>query len=766
MEPIRVELKINNKLFYMETGLLARQASGSVVVGYEETIILVAVAAESSPRNSNSDFLPLTVEYRDKTAAAGRIPGGFLKREGRPSDSETLISRMVDRSVRPIFHSGFLAETQIVIHPLSFDYQHETDTLAINGASAGLLISELPFEKAIGAVKIGRVDGELIVNPTIEQLESSDLNLIVAGTEESLTMVEGAADNITEQDLIAALSFGHEWVKKIVSLQLELASKTSKKKIEVTSEDYSEQIAMIEPLASPLIKDAVLTEGKHARSGKIKEVRNGVIEKLLDTQEDPDAETKLKRAFDIYQKNFIRNMILEDGVRVDNRKTNEVRDIQTVVDALPRTHGSALFTRGETQALVTTTLGGAKDELMVDNLAGRSSRHFMLHYNFPSFCVNEVKRMTGPGRREIGHGALAERAVEAILPSKEEFPYTIRVVSEVLESNGSSSMATVCGASLSLMDAGVPVKDSVAGIAMGLIQDGDRIAILSDILGLEDAIGDMDFKVAGTKNGITAVQMDIKLEEGLTVSLLEKALEQAKEGRLHILAKMGEECSGARTELNKNAPRIETLRINPDKIGTLIGPGGKVIKGIVEETGCQIDIEDSGVVNIFAKNNEELAKALETIKSIIEEAEVGRVYMGNVKRVVDFGAFIEILPGTDGLCHISELSEGRTERVEDVVEIGDDVLVKVISVDHSGKIRLSLKEAINQAEGSVSPPLPRESRPDRDSSSRRPHRTDSDRRGGGGDSRDGGDRNRGGRSRNRSDRSDRGDRGDRGRNRY
>lgn len=750
----------------METGLLARQASGSVVVGYEETIILVAVAAESSPRNSNSDFLPLTVEYRDKTAAAGRIPGGFLKREGRPSDSETLISRMVDRSVRPIFHSGFLAETQIVIHPLSFDYQHETDTLAINGASAGLLISELPFEKAIGAVKIGRVDGELIVNPTIEQLESSDLNLIVAGTEESLTMVEGAADNITEQDLIAALSFGHEWVKKIVSLQLELASKTSKKKIEVTSEDYSEQIAMIEPLASPLIKDAVLTEGKHARSGKIKEVRNGVIEKLLDTQEDPDAETKLKRAFDIYQKNFIRNMILEDGVRVDNRKTNEVRDIQTVVDALPRTHGSALFTRGETQALVTTTLGGAKDELMVDNLAGRSSRHFMLHYNFPSFCVNEVKRMTGPGRREIGHGALAERAVEAILPSKEEFPYTIRVVSEVLESNGSSSMATVCGASLSLMDAGVPVKDSVAGIAMGLIQDGDRIAILSDILGLEDAIGDMDFKVAGTKNGITAVQMDIKLEEGLTVSLLEKALEQAKEGRLHILAKMGEECSGARTELNKNAPRIETLRINPDKIGTLIGPGGKVIKGIVEETGCQIDIEDSGVVNIFAKNNEELAKALETIKSIIEEAEVGRVYMGNVKRVVDFGAFIEILPGTDGLCHISELSEGRTERVEDVVEIGDDVLVKVISVDHSGKIRLSLKEAINQAEGSVSPPLPRESRPDRDSSSRRPHRTDSDRRGGGGDSRDGGDRNRGGRSRNRSDRSDRGDRGDRGRNRY
>lgn len=697
MSAHRVELDVNGKLFYIETGVLAKQASGSVVVGYEETVALAAVSAEESARSPDSDFLPLTVEYRDRTAAAGRIPGGFLKREGRPSDRETLISRLVDRSVRPMFKEGYRNETMIVIHPLSFDFEHETDILALNGASAALLLSETPFHEAVGGVQVGRVEGEFVINPTIAQQAASDMNFIVAGTAESLTMVEGGAREISESDLTAALEYAHGWIKKFVALQKELLAKAGgKEKLQIELKDYSAEISLLAGLADREIRDALLLEGKQARSKKVKETRDATIERLLENEPDPGARrAELKKAWDEYQKKFIRKMILDEGLRVDRRSLSDVRPISIAVDALARAHGSALFTRGETQALVTTTLGSSQEELMVDRLEGRSTKKFMFHYNFPSFCVNEVKRITGPGRREIGHGALAERAIEAVLPDAAEFPYTIRVVSEILESNGSSSMASVCGASLSLMDAGAPIKAAVAGIAMGLAQEGEKVAILSDILGLEDAIGDMDFKVAGSRNGITAAQMDIKLKGGLKMELLRDALEQARAGRLHILDKMDDAIARPRSEISRNAPKIKTVMINPDRVGALIGPGGKVIKGIVAETGCQIDIEDDGSVNIYAKDSESMEKAVDIIGSLTQEAEIGKAYLGVVKRVVDFGAFIEIFPGTEGLCHISELARRRVERVEDEIGVSDEVLVKVINIDPQGKIRLSRKAAMN-----------------------------------------------------------------------
>ncbi len=693
MQAERVELDINGKTFFIESGLLAKQAAGSVVVGFEETIILAAVAAEEKAREG-LDFFPLTVDYRDRTSAAGRIPGGFLKREARPSDRETLTSRIVDRSIRPMFEKGFLNETQVIINPLSFDYEHETSPLALTGASAALSVSHLPFHQPVSAVRVGRIDGEFIVNPTIQQIPESDINILCAGTEDSLNMVEGSGKEMSEDDLVAALEFAHGWIKQICAIQTELKQKLGKKKIEVPEgPDRSVEIAAISEKMGSRLRDAILTSGKKERGDAIKEVRNAIIAEIIGDEPEDGVEAIYKEAFDTVRKGLIREMILSDGLRADSRKTDEIRQIDIGVDALPRTHGSTVFTRGETQALVTTTLGTGQDELMEDFLEGRQPRRFMLHYNFPAFCVGEVKRMMGPGRREIGHGTLAQNAIEPVLPTAEDFPYTIRIVSEILESNGSSSMASVCGASLSLMDAGVPISGAVAGIAMGLVQDGDRTAILSDILGLEDAVGDMDFKVAGTRKGITAVQMDIKVK-GLPVELMQRALEQAKQGRFHILDKMAEALAEPRTELNKNAPRIHTLQINPDKIRDIIGPGGKVIRGITADTGCQIDVNDEGIVKIASTNGEQLKAALDIINAITQEAVIGKIYVGSVKKIVDFGAFVEIFPGTDGLCHISEMAPHRVERMEDEADIGDEMLVKVIDIDRSGKIRLSRKEAM------------------------------------------------------------------------
>ncbi|MBI4665619.1 MAG: polyribonucleotide nucleotidyltransferase [Nitrospinae bacterium] len=700
MQAERVELQIGDKTLFIETGVLARQAAGSVVVGYEETIILSTVSAEDSPREGLGDFLPLTVDYRDRIAAAGRIPGGFFKRETRPSDRETLISRLVDRSVRPMFAEGYGNETQVIIHPLSFDYEHDTEMLSITAASACLMISPLPFFTPLAGVRVGRVGGQLVVNPTLKQVAESDMNLIVSGTEDSLVMVEGGGSEISEEDLVAALEFAHGWVKKLCAMQKDLAARAGKTKMEVAAPAVNEDEALIEQRVDRAkYREALLTKGKHERSKAIKDYRKTLITEILGGVEDAGRAASLKSAFEAFQARFVRHMILEEGLRADSRGTKDIRDITIAVDALPRTHGSALFTRGETQALVTTTLGTGQDELMQDRLEGKVIRRFMLHYNFPPFCVGEVKRLSGPGRREIGHGALAERAIEPVVPTQEQFPYTVRVVSEILESNGSSSMASVCGASLSLMDAGVPIKGAVAGIAMGLVKEGDRVAILSDILGMEDALGDMDFKVAGTRNGITAVQMDIKIEGGLAVDIMRQALEQAREGRMHILNKMNEALSTHRSELNRNAPRIHTIKINPEKVGALIGPGGKVIRGIVAETGCQIDIEDDGSVIIASTNGDQLNHALRLVNSITQEAVPGKIYMGTVKRIVDFGAFIEIFPGTEGLCHISELANYRVGSVNDVLSLGEELLVKVLEIDPSGKIRLSRREAMAGEEG-------------------------------------------------------------------
>ncbi|HJM83441.1 MAG TPA: polyribonucleotide nucleotidyltransferase [Nitrospinota bacterium] len=692
MQAERVELQIGSKILFIETGILAKQAAGSVVVGIEETIILCAATAEENPREG-IDFLPLTVDYRDKTAAAGRIPGGFFKREARPGDHETLTSRLVDRTIRPMFTDGYGNETQVIINPLSFDYENETDVLAITGASAALAISHLPFNTPVSGVRVGRVDGEFICNPTLDEQSKSDMNLIVCGTDRSLVMVEGGANEVSEAELVSALEFAHGWIKKICQIQMELMKKVGKVKMEIETIQEIPEIAELAPKLENKLKETVMTSGKQERSKALKELRDVAIKDLTSEETEPVKKEAYKEAFSKIQKNFVRNMILNEEVRVDGRALNEIRDISISVDALPRTHGSALFTRGETQALVTTTLGTGQDELTLDRLGGRSTRHFMLHYNFPPFCVGEVKRITGPGRREIGHGTLAERSMDPILPSHEDFPYTIRVVSEILESNGSSSMATVCGASLCLMDAGVPIKSPVAGIAMGLVKDDKKVAILSDILGLEDALGDMDFKVAGTRNGITAVQMDIKID-GLDVELMTKALSQAKEGRIHILDKMDEAISSPRKELNPNAPRIHTVQINPDKVRDLIGPGGKVIRGIVADTGAQIDVDDEGNVKIFASDGDKLEAAVSMVEYITQEAVVGKVYDGIVKRITDFGAFVEIFTGTEGLVHISQVANFRINSLEDIWSEGDQIPVKVIEVDPTGKIRLSFKEAV------------------------------------------------------------------------
>jgi polyribonucleotide nucleotidyltransferase len=691
----------------LETGKIARQAAGAVLVRLGDTMVLAATV--SAPVSEARDFFPLTVDYREKSYAAGKIPGGFFKREGRPSEKEILSARLTDRPIRPLFPEGYGDEVQVMIQVLSSDQENDGDILGIIGASAALSISDIPFYNPIGAVRIGRVDGQFIANPLFSQLESSDMNLIIAGTKDHIIMVEGGAQEISERDMVDAIAFGHEYIKKVVAIIEDLVARAGKPKKEFVKREINpELVAAVTELAAAKIKIASRIKDKQARgeaieAGKV-ETTKGLTERF------PESEKDIAKIIEDIESADLRAMILNEGIRSDGRGLDDIRDISIEISTLPRTHGSAIFTRGQTQALVVTTLGTKMDEQRIDDLQGESFKSYMLHYNFPSFSVGEVRPIRGPGRREIGHGALAERALDPVIPAEEKFPYTIRIVSDILESNGSSSMATVCGGSLSLMDAGVPIKAPVAGIAMGLVLEGDRNAILTDILGVEDHLGDMDFKVAGTTKGITAFQLDIKIG-GLTIELMARALEKARAARLYVLDKMNQAISEPKPELSPYAPRIITIKIPIDKIGEVIGPGGKVIRAIIEATGAKIDIEDDGTVTVASVDQSAGEAARDKILSLIEEAEVGKVYIGKVKRIATFGAFIEILPNVDGLVHISELENHRVARVEDVVNLGDEIKVKVIGIDSEGKVRLSRRVLLEGAEdrpmGDDRPPRPR-----------------------------------------------------------
>lgn len=688
-----VEMEFGNKKLKIETGELAKQANGAVLVTYNETIVLVTAVA-SKEEVTDKDFFPLMCEYREKTYAAGKIPGGFFKREGRPSEKEILTSRLMDRPIRPLFEEGFTNETQIICFPLSHDQENDPDVLALIGASAALTVSDIPFCNPIGAVRVGRVKGNFICNPTYAQLNESDLNLIVAGTENAIVMVEGEANELSEHDIVEALMFGHEEIKKVVDLQNKLRKIAGKQKMVIEKpEKNKDLIEKVTQSAKEKLTEALFIKEKLARYDTIASINKDTISEL-GSEEDDGLNREIKTILSDLEKEIVRHHILEKQSRSDGRGLKDIRPISGRVGVLPRTHGSALFTRGETQALVVVTLGTSSDEQIMDKLEGKTARSFMLHYNFPPFSVGEVKFLRGPGRREIGHGVLAERSISKVLPSSEEFPYTIRIVSEILESNGSSSMATVCGSSLSLMDAGVPIKAPVAGIALGLIKGDEKVAILSDILGSEDYLGDMDFKVAGTEKGITGLQMDIKIA-GVAKDLLETALEQAREGRLFILGKMAEILDKSRKDLSPYAPRIITMQVKTDKIRDVIGPGGKTIRGIIDKTGVTIDIDDSGLICLGSPDAAMLKEAVATIENLTREAEIGAIYNGKVKKIMDFGAFVEILPGKDGLVHISHLAPHRVEKVTDVLKEGDQVLVKVLEIDNNGKIRLSRKEALS-----------------------------------------------------------------------
>jgi len=687
-----VETEIGGRRLILETGLMAKQASGAVVARYGDTVVL-STAVASKVERENVDFLPLTVDYQEKAYAAGRIPGGFFKREGRQSEKEILSSRLIDRPIRPLFPDGYYYDTQIIASVLSIGDESSMDLMGMIASSAALAISDIPFRGPIGAVRVGFVDGKFIVNPGQKELESTLLNLVVAGTRDAIMMVEGGANELTEDQMLDALDTAHREIKKIVSFQNELVSKVGKPKRSVKKVEINKELAKeVAALAMDQLRTAIVIPNKMERQ-KTLDVLLDEIKQKLKKEDDPTRSRQISTIFLDIEKDEVRKIILEKNSRADGRKPDQIRPISSSVGLLPRTHGSALFTRGETQALVVTTLGTSEDEQRIDSLEGEYFKTFMLHYNFPPFSVGETKPLRGPGRREVGHGALAERALKSMIPTKQEFPYTIRLVSDILESNGSSSMATVCGGTLALMDAGVPIKAPVAGIAMGLIKEGEKVIILSDILGLEDHLGDMDFKVTGTSKGITALQMDMKIE-GITIEIMRTALQQAKDGRLHILGKMLETIATPRNTLNPFAPRIITMQINPDKIKDVIGSGGKVIRSIVEQTGAKIDIEDDGTINIASSDEAAANKAKEIIRGIVQEAEVGKLYMGKVRKIMDFGAFVEIFPGTDGLLHISQISDKRIEKVTDELKEGDEVLVKVLEIDRQGKIRLSRKEAL------------------------------------------------------------------------
>jgi polyribonucleotide nucleotidyltransferase len=671
---------------------MARQAHGATLIQYGETVLLVTAVAQDRP--THLPFFPLTVEYRERTYAAGKIPGGFFKREGRPGEAEVLSARLVDRPIRPLFPDGYMNETQIMIHVLSADQENDADVLAVLGASASLCMSKIPFQSPVAAVRVGRIQGTWILNPTFQQLEFSDVDIVVAGTADGILMVEGGAVEIPEEDIVDALDAAHAGIRELVAIQKEFLDGMSQPKMAYTpvvpGEDLRERVT---ELTVERIASAMQVTDKAERSEALRALRDEVQEALAEAF--PEHETMIGELLYQSEKNAMRRMILQQGVRADGRKVDEIRDISCEVNVLPRTHGSALFTRGQTQALAVATLGTAQDEQRIESIdvATETTKSFMLHYNFPPFSTGEAKPLRGTSRREQGHGALAERAIQPLLPAYEEFPYTIRVVSEVLESNGSSSMASVCGASLALMDAGVPLRSSCAGVAMGLIKEGSSVAVLTDILGMEDALGDMDFKVAGTRKGVTSIQMDIKIE-GLTVDVMREALERAHKGRLHILDRMDATLNTARSELSRWAPRIITIQINPEKIGDIIGPKGKTIRGIQDETGAQINVDDSGIVTIASVSGEGGERAKERIRAIVAEPEVGVIYEGVVKSTTAFGAFIEIIPGVEGLCHISELQDGRTERTEDVLKKGDVTRVKLLSIDEKGRMRLSRKAAL------------------------------------------------------------------------
>jgi polyribonucleotide nucleotidyltransferase len=689
-----VETEIGGKRLILETGLMAKQAGGAVVARYGDTVVL-STAVASKVERENVDFLPLTVDYQEKAYAAGRIPGGFFKREGRQTEKEVLTSRLIDRPIRPLFPDGYYFDTQVIASVLSIGEESSMDLMGMITSSAALAISDIPFRGPIGAVRIGFIDEKFVINPGHKDLETTRLNLVVAGTADAIMMVEGGANELTEDQMLEALETAHREIKKIVALQNELVSKVGKQKRTVKVVEIDQELAKeVAALAMERLLTAIVIPNKMERQ-KTLDVLLDEIKQKLKKEDDSTRNRQISAIFHDLEKNEVRKIILDKNIRADGRKPDQIRPISSVVGLLPRTHGSALFTRGETQALVVTTLGTSEDEQRIDSLEGEYFKTFMLHYNFPPFSVGETKPLRGPGRREVGHGALAERALKAMVPTKLEFPYTIRIVSDILESNGSSSMATVCGGTLALMDAGVPIKAPVAGIAMGLIKEGDKVIILSDILGLEDHLGDMDFKVTGTSKGITALQMDMKIE-GITISVMRTALQQAKDGRLHILGKMLETLQAPRKELNPHAPRIITMQINPEKIKDVIGSGGKVIRSIVEQTGAKIDIEDSGIINIASSDEAAANKAKEIIRGIVQDAEVGKLYMGKVRKIMDFGAFVEIFPGTDGLLHISQISEERIEKVTDALKEGDEVLVKVLEIDRQGKIRLSRKEAMRE----------------------------------------------------------------------
>ena len=698
----KVEIDIDGKLISLEAGDLARQAGGAVVVRQGDTMLLVTATMAKEAREG-IDFFPLTVDYREKTYAAGKVPGNFFRREARPGDTETLTCRLIDRPLRPLFPSGFKNETQVVALVISHDQVNAPDINAITGASAALMISDIPFEIPVAGARISRVEGKLIFNPTYEETAESDLNLVMAGTSDGIVMVEAGAKEVSEGDMMEALEFGHERIKKLIEIQIKLRELLGKEKLAVEQPKVDEDLKnKIHDIAAAKLNDAMQIAGKHERSDAIKQIREDLKSSLSpEVQEEKAGE--IKNIFHDLEKDIVRNLVLDKHYRVDGRGLADVRPISIQVGYLPRVHGSAVFTRGETQALVTATLGTSSDEQRIDSLEFKGSKSFFLHYNFPAFCTGEVKFISGPGRREIGHGMLAERSLVPTLPDKDAFPYTIRIVSEILESNGSSSMASVCGGSLALMDAGVPIKAPVAGIAMGMIKDGDRVAILSDILGSEDHLGDMDFKVTGTTNGINALQMDIKVD-GLDRELMGKALEQAKAGRLHILGEMDKALTTPREEMSKYAPRIITITVPKDKIRDVIGPGGKVIREIIDKTGVSIDINDDGVVSIASTDEESAQKAVEYVQNLVQEVEVGKIYLGKVKKIVDFGAFVEIFPGTDGLVHISQVCDRRIKNVSDEIQEGDEIKVKVIDVDQQGRVKLSRKEALRDGVDGVPAP--------------------------------------------------------------
>ncbi|HEV3140286.1 MAG TPA: polyribonucleotide nucleotidyltransferase [Vicinamibacterales bacterium] len=695
------EITIGTQTLRLETGKLAKQAHGSVIVRFGDSVVLVTACRSANPREG-IDFLPLTVDYREYAYSSGRIPGGFFKREGKPTEKEVLTSRMIDRPIRPLFPDGWRFETQVIGLVLSADQENDTDVLAITGASAALALSDLPFQKTVASVRMGLVDGQYVVNPTFQQRKESKMDLIVAGTADGLVMVEAGAKEATEEQVLTALDTAHAAIKQIVAAIDGLVKEAGKKKIVVAAKELSaDLVSDVESKAFSKLQAAMRVREKLENYGQVDQIQKDLVASYPDAEVERRADAK--HVFKGLKEKVLREEVLTHGVRLDGRKFDEVRAIWIETGVLPRTHGSAVFTRGETQALVTCTLGTDDDAQKIESFEGETWKSFMLHYNFPPFSVGEVGRMSGPGRREVGHGALAERALAQMLPGEDTFPYTVRIVSDILESNGSSSMATVCGGSLAMMDAGIPLKSPVAGIAMGLVMDetSGKYAVLSDIAGAEDHYGDMDFKVAGTAAGITALQMDIKVS-GITTEVMRKALEQARQGRMHILGKMQGALAASRESISVFAPRIVTIRIPVDKIRDVIGPGGKMIRSIIERTGVKIDVEDDGRVNVASADGESAAKAISIIQELTATPELNKTYLGKVQRITDFGAFVEIMPGTDGLLHVSEIANHRVKDVRDELKEGEQLLVKVINIDPTGKIRLSRK-ALLQEEAAAKP---------------------------------------------------------------